>query len=549
MKKAAIILLICVLPVWVFAQENKSSLAMGFYIETTSNNTFLIRDIATGKKAGFEFDRSSIYTKGNWWFWGNIGSLFLLDAEVGVWEADIPLYQANSFGGNVPDTTWADGFQGLASVFFAPLFGLNGPNAGHFNKLGFNITTPWVKTRIGYSLLKGGGMSTFTGLYNVITSWDDVGRGYTEFHLGDGVSKIGDAVTLNAFVALSRMRAEYGVYSLVDASFSDRAEAAVTFNSTTNSGELFRYNEQNQNAFSFYGSYNVIDFLKLSLHGLTSFGTGFESGAQASAMAVGAEGKAGIYSGKLILSLAGPNSMTVWGDDSTLNPDSLSVHSSQWFAANKNISIGLDTDAYFNDTKKYSDGFINIRNQPMIDYNLADLLGVDMSVSVYGVLQADRIALDSDPNQPWAFRFEEAGLELRRNDLPFMKKIVFDYAIRRDYKDWNKGYSLDMMYNSFMLSGDINDKLGALAGAVIRTESLSPLGIAIGANIKTSWGFGAPRLWSHIAYGMDPFEDNNYTLFRADDPLNRPVHRTYLLHALNSFIDSCRISIGLIWDL
>jgi len=118
-----------------------------------------------------------------------------------------------------------------------------------------------------------------------------------------------------------------------------------------------------------------------------------------------------------------------------------------------------------------------------------------------------------------------------------------------EYKDWDKGYDLDMMYNSFMLSGEINDKLSATVGSVIRMDSPSPVGFAVGASIKTGWKIGAPLLWAHMAYGMDPYEDNNYSLFRADDPSNRPVYRTYLLNRLNDYIDKCRVSIGLIWEL
>jgi hypothetical protein len=586
MKKTVIALLLCSVSFWTFAQEaqeeplgevvqetqqgevrqetqqgevrqetqqeagTSSSFYMGLWIETSSNNSFLIRDIATGEKTGFEFDRAAIYTKGNWWFWAEFASKFQLDAEIGVWEMDLPLYQANSFGGNVPDTTWTDGFQGLAAVLFAPAFGLNGQSVGGFNKLGFSITSPFLKTRFGYGLLKGGGMSSFTGIYNVIDRWDDVGRGYTEFHLGENLSKIGDNVKLDFFAALSRMRAEYGVYSLLNATLFEKANLAASFGSTTNSGELFRYNEQNENAFSFYGSYKLNESLKLALHGLTSFGTGIDgSFTDASAGAVEFEGEIGSYSADLIVSIAGPDVKTVWGDDDTVEPDSLSVSLEQWFALNNAFKLGLDAGMAMYNTEAFSDGLLNIRAQPMIDYNFKDLLGFDMSLSLYGVLQFDRIAKPDDPKQPWAFWFEEAGLEFAWNETPFMKKIVLDYALLMEYKDWNKGYDLDVMYNSIMLSGEINDKLSATVGTIIRTDDPSPLGLALGASIKTGWKFGAPRLWTHVAYGMDPYEDNNYTLFRADDPLNAPNHRTYMLKTLNDFTDKCRISIGLIWEL
>ena len=547
MKKTIAALLFFAVSLWVFAQEEESSsFFMGLWIETTSNNTFLIRDIATGEKAGFEFNRAAIYTKANWWFWAEFASKFQLDAEIGVWEADIPLYQANSFGGNIPDTTWGDGFQGISSVLFAPVFGLNGQSVGGFNKLGFNINSPYVQARLGYGLLKEGGMSEFTGIYNVIDRWDDVGRGYTELHLGESLRQFGNNVTLNTFAAFSRMRAEYGVYSLVHASFFDKAEATVSFGSTTNSGELFRYNEQNENAFSLYGSYAPLETLSFSFHGLTSFGTGFDSGLNASAIALGAEFEVNNYSAELTLSLAGPDVITVWGDDETVDPDSFGAYLVQWFTVNDNVKIGLDTGAAFYNTEQFSEGLINIRNQPMFDLNFNNL---GMSLSLYGVLQLDRIALFDDSKQPWVFWFEEAGLELTLNEIPAMQKIVFNYAMFMEYADWNNGYDLETLYNSIMFSANINDNLLATAGSIIRVDSPSPLGFAVGASIKTNWKIGAPRLWSHIAYGMDPYEDNNYTLFRADDPLNNPMYRTYLLNRLNDHIDKCRISIGLIWEL
>lgn len=48
---------------------------------------------------------------------------------------------------------------------------------------------------------------------------------------------------------------------------------------------------------------------------------------------------------------------------------------------------------------------------------------------------------------------------------------------------------------------------------------------------------------------MNPYEDNNYTLFRADDPLNKPLHRTYLLNSLYEDVTTSQISLGLIWNL
>ena len=555
MKKSLMAMLFCAVSFWTYADE--SPFSMGLWIEAASNNTFLIRDIAAREKKGFEFDRGALYTKANWWFWADFASRLQLDGEIGVWEVDLPLYQANSFGANVPDTTLTDGFQGLASVFFAPIFGLNGQNVGHFNKLGLNAATPYVNTRLGYGLLKGGGMSSYTGIFNVIDRWDDVGRGYMELHLGEGLSRIGDGIHLNALFALSRMRAEYGVYSLINASFFEKGEAALSFGSTSNSGELFRYNEQNENAFSFYGSYRILDSLRLAFHGLTSFGTGFDSGLNASAAAVEAEGEAGFYSWDIIASLAGTDAGTVWGDDVSVGPDSLSGSLVQWFRLNDDLHLGLDTGMAAGNIDDLSVGLFNLRNQPMLDFNMGNLIGLDMSLSLYGVLQLDRIARADDPDRSWAFRFDEAGLEVTVTDLPFMQKLVFDYAALAEYKSWNSdsGYDLNVLYHSIMVSGDISDSLSATIGSVIRYDSagdntVTPFAFAAGVSIKTGWvKAGSPLLWTHFVFGMDPYEDTSYSLFRADDPANKPRHRTYILNHLSDYMDKSRFSVGFVWEL
>jgi hypothetical protein len=553
-RKLILMVLCCAVSLYAFA-EDASSFSTGLWLEASSNNTFLIRDIATGEKEGFEFDRAALHTKANWWMWAEFSSKFQLDAELGLWELDLPLYQANSYGANVPDTTWTDGLQGLASIFFAPISELNGQSPGKFNKLGFTITTPYIKSRLGYGLLKAGGMSHFTGIYNVIDRWDNVGRGYTELSLGPDLQSIGENISLNTFVGLSRTRAEYGVYSLVNVSLFEKAEAAFTFTSAANSPELFRYNEQNENAVSFYASYKVLDGLKLALHGLSSFGTDFDGGPNAGAIAAGVSGETGFYEGNLTLSLAGTDARTVWGDDGSVKPDSLSAGLVQWFNVGGGIRLGLDTDAANYNTEDFGLGFLNIRNEPMIDLDLKTLTGMDMSLSLYGVLQLDRIAEDLDPDRPWAFRFEEAGLELTLSGLSFPEELKFDYAVLAEYREWDGGYDMDTLYNSIMLEAALTGELSANIGSVIRlgqdsSDDLTPVGMAAGVSVKTNWkGLGSPRLWSHFTYGMDPYEDNNYSLFRYDDPQNKRAHRSYLLNHLADAVDRSRFSFGFIWEL
>ncbi|MDR1467862.1 MAG: hypothetical protein LBT00_01065 [Spirochaetaceae bacterium] len=533
------------------------SISMGLWLEATSSNTFLTRDIATGKKEGFEFDRAAFKTKANWWVWAEFSPQFQLDTEIGLWDLDLPLYQANSYGANVPDTTWADGAQGVGSLFFAPVSEANSQTPGKLNKLGFTVSTPYVKGRVGYGLLKAGGMSHFTGIYNVIDRLDNVGRGYTELSLGPELQNIGDGITLNTLAGLSRTRAEYGFYSLVDLSFFERAEAALTLAGATNAPELFRYSEQNENAVSFYASYKILDNLKAAFHGLSSFGTDFDSGPNAGAVAAGISGETGPYKGELTLSRAGPDAKTVWGDDDSVIPDSLSAGLVQWFTINSGLKVGLDTNVSNYNTGDLGDGLVAMRNEPMVDVDVSTLIGLDMNLSLYGVVLLDRIAANLDAGRPWVSRFEEAGVELTLGGIAFWEKLVFDYAVLAEYQDWDGNYDRDTFYHSVMVNADITAALSVNMGTVIRLREnasddrpLPLLGLAAGTSLKTGWkGFGSPRLWMHFTYGMDPYEDNNYSLFRYDDPSNRRVHRSYRLNHLDTAVDKSRIAFGFIWEL
>ncbi|MDR2070827.1 MAG: hypothetical protein LBP81_05370 [Treponema sp.] len=527
-------------------------------METTSHNTFLIRDIAGGEKEGYEFDRSGFYTKANWWFWGNITPSFLLDAELGVWEIDHPLYQANSFGANIPETSWGDGIQGLGSIFFSPVYGLNaGKIPGILNKMAFTLGTPFLNVRFGYGNLEKAAMSSFTGVYNMLDPWQDVGRGFNELSVGEKLKSIGDAIKLDALIGFSRMRAEYGVYSYISGSFFDKVTTAFTFGSTSNAAELFRYNEQNDNAYSFFASYRPLESLTVSIHGLSAFGTNIDPGLEASAAAVGTNLTLGLYDLKLSQSFAGPQALTVWGDDDTVNPDSVSTSAVQWVNINDLVRFGLDTNLKFNTIDALRDGLVETRNQPMVDLNFSGLAGLDMALSFYTVLNVNRIAYKTDMERPWAFNFEEAGLELGASNIAaYVRKMVFSYALAAEYKEWaGDAYALDRLYHSLMLNWDLTESLSVTCASLIRSSAdedvaFVPFGFAAGVSLLTNIkAIGKPRVWMHFTYAMDPYEDNNYSLYRYDDPDNGLKHRSYRLNHLYDFVDKSRISFGLIWDL
>ena len=48
---------------------------------------------------------------------------------------------------------------------------------------------------------------------------------------------------------------------------------------------------------------------------------------------------------------------------------------------------------------------------------------------------------------------------------------------------------------------------------------------------------------------MNPYEDNNYSIYRRDEALEKWEHRTYLMNTLDGDTNTSHISLGLIWDL
>jgi len=106
-----------------------------------------------------------------------------------------------------------------------------------------------------------------------------------------------------------------------------------------------------------------------------------------------------------------------------------------------------------------------------------------------------------------------------------------------------------------MLSYEANDALSATLAALLRSKTeedktLVPFGCAAGISLKTGIkSIGSPQVWWHFVYAMDPYEDNNYTLYRYDDPDNNLKHPSYRLNSLYENVTKSRVSFGLIWNL
>ena len=538
-----------------------ANVLQGLWIEASGHTNAIIRDIASGEKKGYEVDNNHFVSNANWWFWGDITKDFHLDAEIGLWNFDNTMYQADSFGANIPLVTWGDGFQSLAAMLFSPIYNMNDNSIGALNKLGFTIQTPYVNVKFGYGNLKENGMASFTGIYNVLDQWLDVGKGFTEISNGRKLSKIGN-VKINALAAFSQMRGTYGMYDFLDLKFGENYRAALTFGSKTSAEELFYYNTDNINAASLYFMANPLDALKIESHALASFGTDVDEGLDSLAAALRFSYTNEKINFVMKESYAGSQVHSVWGSDGQLyddiNADTLTSKVDFSWQIKDFINIGLDETFTINNSKALSEGLMNLRSQPLLDFDLSPLAGINLTFGMYGVINLDRLALSTSANREIIPSFTEGGIEIKGKDIARnFKNFTFDYALSFEYKDWTSGnsYERSVTYNSFMFTADITDTLNIHAGALIRSKkeedaSFVPFGFALGLKRNAiSFIPGNPDFWIHFAYAMNPYSENNYSLYRADNWMNKAPHRTYLLNDLYEDYTTSQISLGLIWNL
>ena len=544
------------------AVAGNSSILQGIWIETTSDSKALIRDVASGKKKGYEFDNSHFLSNANWWFWGDINKSFHLDAEIAVWDFDRTLYQANTYGANVPDVSWGDGLQSMAELFFAPLREGNDNGLGAFNKMGLTLATPYVDVKLGYGNLKANGMTHFKGIFTTIDRWNDVGDGFLEITNGKYIQEFGD-FKVKALAALSEMKnvqsQPFGMYDLVDVKYADKAEVALTFGSTTSKENLFYYNKANTNAVSLYGAFNATPELKLELHGMGTFGTEIDLNADSLAYAGKVSYAGSFFGAALTGTYAAENANSVWGSDGQayddINADTVTGQLDFNITPVEFLTFSLDQGFKAEDTSALGDGLVNFRCQPQLDFDLNSLAGVDVTIGTYGVVNIDRLAKDVNASQNIVPYFEEAGIEVIASEVGFAKKIRFDYGTKMLYETnaASDGYDRTYFYNSLMIDADLNDKVSVHIGGLFNTlkdsdDTFIPAAVACGVKINSVPLPGRPFFWAHFTYGMNPYEDNNYSLYRADDPLNNATHRTYLLNTLDAE-NASRIALGLIWSL
>lgn len=544
------------------AAAGNSSILQGIWIETTSDSKALIRDVASGKKKGYEFDNSHFLSNANWWFWGDINKSFHLDAEIAVWDFDRTLYQANTYGANVPDVSWGDGLQSMAELFFAPLREGNDNGLGAFNKMGLTLATPYVDVKLGYGNLKANGMTHFKGIFTTIDRWNDVGDGFLEITNGKYIQEFGE-FKVKALAALSEMKnvqsQPFGMYDLVDVKYADKAEVALTFGSTTSKENLFYYNKANTNAVSLYGAFNATPELKLELHGMGTFGTEIDLNADSLAYAGKVSYTGSFFGAALTGTYAAENANSVWGSDGQayddINADTVTGQLDFNITPVEFLTFSLDQGFKAEDTSALGDGLVNFRCQPQLDFDLNSLAGVDVTIGTYGVVNIDRLAKDVNASQNIVPYFEEAGIEVIASEVGFAKKIRFDYGTKMLYETnaASDGYDRTYFYNSLMIDADLNDKVSVHIGGLFNTlkdsdDSFIPAAVACGVKINSVPLPGRPFFWAHFTYGMNPYEDNNYSLYRADDPLNNATHRTYLLNTLDAE-NASRIALGLIWSL
>ncbi len=533
--------------------RKKSTVLQGIWIETVSHNNALIHDLATGKKSGYEFDNAHLKSTANWWFWGDITPTFHLDAEISVWNFDKTLYQANSWGASDPRVTWADGLQSLAVMPFSPLYAASDSGVGGLNKMGFTIQTPAVNVKFGYGNLGNNGMSTWTGIYTVLDRWPDVGKGFTEISNGKGWQHIGP-FQIDVLAALSMTRGTYGTYDIAQVTWNDTLTAALTFGSYTTKEELFYYNTDNLNAASAYIRYMPTSMLSVEAHGLKTFGTAVETPAQAQAGAsrVTLTGTKGLAS--LAVSYAGSEADTVWGADNApydnLHADTLTTTFNSSYQLTDAFELGLDSSYTIHETKDLMKGLRTLSLQLNADADLSPLTDLPLTVGTYGLVNVDQLSYaTSKRGRELVPYFTEAGIECIAEDFAGMQKVTLDYAVKAEYGSWKQGHSypLDMLYHSFMATVAVDSTLSFHAGSILRLSD--SMAFAAGFSKQKVHLPGSPMLYVHGTYGMNPYAENQYSLYRADNTLNTPTRRTYLLNDLNSDTNFSQISIGCIWDL
>ncbi len=555
------------------SQASGPKIAQGVWIEATSSNKAIIRNISTGEKRGYEMDNSHFLSNANWWFWGDINKYFHLDAEISIWDTDKTLWQANTYASNADSVTWLDGLQKLAAMPFSFLFNANDSGIGTFNKMGLTISNPWFSTKIGYGNLKANGMIDFDGIYYVIDRWDDQGKGFTELSLGQDLRKIGN-FTFDATAALSMMRGTYGMYDLLRARYGEESsplvDAVLTFGSETSSKELFDYADNMTNAASAYVAFSPLDKLKIEAHALTTFGSEISFAKEYLALAARVGWKQENWNLRVMESYAGKNVDSVWGSDGQsyddINAGKSFTQLDAFYKPFAWLSLGLDEGfslpSYDEETftLSYANNTLaswSLRNQPYFDLDLSEFINQDLTLGVYGVIYVDKVVSGKKDNT--VLSLQEAGLELEWSpDFSSFKKIKLDYALSKNFSKWTSSagssYKNSVSYHSVILSSDITNNFNVFGGMIYRlyaedSATNQPFGFTLGCAFNSVPLPGHPKLWTHFAYGMDPFEDNNYSLYRADDPQNKAIHRTYLLNTLDQNMTNSFIRLGLIWNL
>ena len=537
------------------SSSSSSSIAQGIWIEVTSDNQSLIRDIGTGEKSGYEFDNSHFLSNANWWMWGELVPGVILDAEISAWNFDKTLYQASSYALNVPTVTWGDGLQDLLSTPFAPLFNTSKDSVGSFNKMGFTVQTPYINVKLGYGNLGANGMLDYQGIFPVVSRWSDVGKGFTEFSLGKDLQSLGK-MTVSSTLGLSRTRGTYGFYNVNTAKIG-LLDFALTATSYTTEEDLFFYNKANKNAVSTYIALTPSEKVKFEAHAMTAFGTDIELGLDSSAAAVRFSFDGNYFDLTAQQTISGKTATSVWGLDasgySTINPNAAVSFVKADYQATQHLGFSLVETFTINEVDTM-EGSMTLRNQAIINYDLSAFVGKELLTSVYGVMGLDKLAKATSETTKIVPYFQEAGLQVISKSLPFANQLTIDYGIKMEGFYEATNYKYDMTYNSIMLTADFTDTVSANIGSVIRTKAeedktLVPFGVAVGFILKQTQLPGNPQFWAHATYGMNPYESNNYTLYRADDSLNNPEYTSYLLNSLNEDTNISEISFGLIWNL
>lgn len=519
-------------------------IAFGTWSRAQIAATFLTKDIASGEEDGFDFDNATVRAQSYWKFGGDFLPGWSTAMELQVVENTKKLYQSNTMYGEIPFTSWADGFQTMVDAIFHPFNAFMGnadPALGHFKA---TLTTPYVKLFTGYKWSKGTNHAFFWETSSAADT--DANAGFTEISLGEKLQNIGDMVALTAVVAPTKRTGTDGVYSWVNAVIMGNYTVDLTFNTKTTSADVVRYFDENENAIALGASAKFGDFT-VKATGLMNYqNVGGELVTPAGpvnyiAAGLSVDGKvADILEFGLGAKIGGDAAYTVYGDDGDLKKGSLFAWLDPTISLMDAFEINLYTDyTLSNKVIAGDDSDLAMYIGPSVSAKLKDFIGIDLTVSVKAGMDLN-VPVTGDAE----FTYNEAGLKLVARKL-----IDFIPNIELYFTNQNGD---EVMRNSVLLNLGMKDGMGASAGFIARTDVSDDAATnpdetlcTMGANLGFSWILPLPEIkkpnwYVQGVYNFDPYDDAQPAFDMGDG--------WYRADNTDNGVKNATIRTGLVWS-